>query len=166
MVAKYRTSIWWRPLLPPGALRVLFAGSMRGMPPALLRALHGFAVLWYAVVAASLVLPLVGLLDAYHVVGLQPGQLRAMFLGYFCALPCVCCVFVLGKYLRIRAFRELLRKADYELCLRCGYSLRGLPGRHTCPECGVEYEIGEVQKQWEHWFGDTKRTPPSKSYDR
>ena len=25
-------------------------------------------------------------------------------------------------------------------CARCGYSLRGLPSRHACPECGLRYD--------------------------
>lgn len=25
-------------------------------------------------------------------------------------------------------------------CRGCGYDLRGLPGRHRCPECGIEYD--------------------------
>ena len=25
-------------------------------------------------------------------------------------------------------------------CVECGYSLRGLPARHACPECGLEYD--------------------------
>ena len=29
-------------------------------------------------------------------------------------------------------------------CLNCGYNLEGLPEAHRCPECGQEFERGEV----------------------
>lgn len=28
----------------------------------------------------------------------------------------------------------------FRTCVRCGYSLRGLPTRHVCPECGLRYD--------------------------
>jgi hypothetical protein len=28
----------------------------------------------------------------------------------------------------------------FKKCVRCGYSLRGLPANHTCPECGLRYD--------------------------
>lgn len=28
----------------------------------------------------------------------------------------------------------------FKRCFRCGYSLRGLPARHACPECGLRYD--------------------------
>lgn len=28
----------------------------------------------------------------------------------------------------------------FDLCPRCGYSLRGLPADHACPECGLGYD--------------------------
>ncbi len=31
-------------------------------------------------------------------------------------------------------------KAPANFCLSCGYSLIGLPPRHRCPECGLEYD--------------------------
>ncbi|MBN2445456.1 MAG: hypothetical protein JXO22_01925, partial [Phycisphaerae bacterium] len=31
-------------------------------------------------------------------------------------------------------------------CPRCNYSLRGLPARHTCPECGLAYD--EESRVW------------------
>lgn len=29
-------------------------------------------------------------------------------------------------------------------CLKCGYSLRGLPDIHTCPECGLDYDLNRI----------------------
>ncbi|MCP4246338.1 MAG: hypothetical protein GY778_04745 [bacterium] len=31
-------------------------------------------------------------------------------------------------------------KPVFAKCVRCGYSLRGLPARHACPECGLRYD--------------------------
>jgi predicted RNA-binding Zn-ribbon protein involved in translation (DUF1610 family) len=28
----------------------------------------------------------------------------------------------------------------FKKCVRCGYSLRGLPGNHACPECGLRFD--------------------------
>ncbi len=38
------------------------------------------------------------------------------------------------------AMPESLQKARPERCLRCDYSLTGLPAAHRCPECGLEYD--------------------------
>jgi hypothetical protein len=36
-------------------------------------------------------------------------------------------------------------------CPNCGYSLEGLPGRHVCPECGLEYEKDAVVFKEPRW---------------
>lgn len=33
-------------------------------------------------------------------------------------------------------------RSDLKSCMVCGYSLRGLPNKYCCPECGFEYEDG------------------------
>ena len=48
----------------------------------------------------------------------------------------------------VRRFEQRVRDADFALCLRCGYPLRGLPPKHDCPECGTAYELNEVRKTW------------------
>ena len=30
----------------------------------------------------------------------------------------------------------------FKKCVRCGYSLRGLPANHLCPECGLRFDEG------------------------
>lgn len=30
----------------------------------------------------------------------------------------------------------------FRACVRCGYSLRGLPANHACPECGLRFDEG------------------------
>ncbi len=46
------------------------------------------------------------------------------------------------------------RDADCCLCLHCGYSLKGLPARHRCPECGMPYEIEDVKRKWSDYLAD------------
>ncbi len=57
-----------------------------------------------------------------------------------------------------RKLVKRLREHSSKLCLRCGYVLEGLPSQHTCPECGVEYDIDNVQREWEKWTKLTKLT--------
>jgi len=43
------------------------------------------------------------------------------------------------RSLYVRPVRRAMREAGYDLCLGCGYELRGLDGSITrCPECGEE----------------------------
>ena len=53
-----------------------------------------------------------------------------------------------------RYFRALLVEHDYSLCPECGYTLRGLPEQHKCPECGRAYELGDVRRLWRKSFSD------------
>lgn len=54
--------------------------------------------------------------------------------------------------LRERRFKRGLRALDYNLCLNCGYDLRGLPDLYQCPECGVEYDREKVRSTWQRRF--------------
>ena len=45
------------------------------------------------------------------------------------------------RSLYLRPVRKAMRDVGYDLCLRCGYELRGLDSTITrCPECGGERE--------------------------
>lgn len=60
-------------------------------------------------------------------------------------------------FVRRRLIRRLVA-TDRMLCTTCGYCLRGLPARHSCPECGEEFDIESVQRTWAQWLGsDGKR---------
>jgi predicted RNA-binding Zn-ribbon protein involved in translation (DUF1610 family) len=49
---------------------------------------------------------------------------------------------------------------DYLACLSCGYSLQGLPAKHTCPECGKSYDARDAQQAWRHWL-EKRKLPPN-----
>jgi predicted RNA-binding Zn-ribbon protein involved in translation (DUF1610 family) len=53
-----------------------------------------------------------------------------------------------------RQFGHQVRDNDFMNCLECGYSLRGLPDEHHCPECGHEYFQPDVQIRWRDFLGD------------
>ncbi len=53
-----------------------------------------------------------------------------------------------------------VRAFDYKLCLQCGFPLVGLPGQHTCPECGQAYEVDQLRREWELWH-ETRLTTAS-----
>ncbi len=62
--------------------------------------------------------------------------------------------------LALRRFRTTLSANDFLLCLWCGYSLKGLPTEHRCPECGTPYEAGSLIEAWQHWV-EKRRLPKS-----
>jgi hypothetical protein len=53
------------------------------------------------------------------------------------------------------ALRKAIREHDYRLCPSCRYSLVGLPSSGKCPECGVSYDIAQVQSEWRRWLEPT-----------
>ena len=50
--------------------------------------------------------------------------------------------------LRSRTLRARLQSMEGRICPGCGQSLVGLGDEGTCPECGVDFEIGKVRKRW------------------
>lgn len=46
-------------------------------------------------------------------------------------------------------------KAQYDVCVTCGFQLCGLPEIHDCPECGTQYSRSENQIRWHAWIDKT-----------
>ena len=51
-----------------------------------------------------------------------------------------------------RAIRRKLRNevlaANYQLCPECEYSLKSLPAKGRCPECGRPYDSSRLEEDW------------------
>jgi predicted RNA-binding Zn-ribbon protein involved in translation (DUF1610 family) len=58
----------------------------------------------------------------------------------------------LGPRLVDRRLRKDVLANHFQICTHCGYTLSGLPTKHRCPECGVEYDSSQLREQWEEWF--------------
>ncbi len=55
-------------------------------------------------------------------------------------------IFVVLKW--ERRLLERLKAAEYKLCPKCGYPLRGLTGKTSCPECGAACDVENVEADW------------------
>lgn len=64
---------------------------------------------------------------------------------------------IAGNRLRMRLARQ-----RFQVCLDCAYSLRGLPERGHCPECGIEYEMSKVTNVWRGYIWTKSRQQRSK----
>ena len=95
--------------------------------------------------------------------GINPSSGAIMFIGIVAAWS----VTVWFRWaLYGRYMERLLDKAfehELALCLRCGYSLTGLPTRHRCPECGCPYQVSETRRLWERWLASDRTGQVSQS---
>jgi predicted amidophosphoribosyltransferase len=76
------------------------------------------------------------------------------------------CVFVLAYRLAITYWPRLVREKvlqellehDHQLCTACGYPLKALLDRRTCPECGTPFDPDGVRANWKFWV-EHRRLP-------
>jgi hypothetical protein len=59
-----------------------------------------------------------------------------------------------------RALKLAMKTRREPFCIHCGYSLRGLPDHHICPECGrpFSFELIEEYRQDPVWFVERWKT--------
>jgi hypothetical protein len=68
------------------------------------------------------------------------GATAAVVMGFSIAYLIVLIV-VLERYCYAPLLRRIMREHGYDVCLKCGYWLRGLPDDTArCPECGAHRE--------------------------
>lgn len=66
----------------------------------------------------------------------------AMGAIYLCFVPGI----------RERRFWRSVISLQYEVCLKCGYKLIGLPDIGRCPECGSQYDKAQLREDWQSWL--------------
>lgn len=72
-------------------------------------------------------------------------------------------LWVIWPRVEFRKFRSELERANFRLCLTCGYNLMGLPDLHACPECGTRYDAPKLKATWEYWIKN--RRLPKEAYE-
>jgi hypothetical protein len=99
---------------------------------------------------------IVGYVGLPHLARWLPAQgvwLRSAsnFLIFLCAVAAI--VFIL---LTRKKWRQHIRRSGFELCLNCGYSLRGLPDKWKCPECGCSFDKSLVRYKWDRFVRERR----------
>jgi hypothetical protein len=114
-------------------------------------------VLWFrlwtiatAVRGAAFVVPLIFCLFDVTLLGSAPWTLWPFLVVYWLH------PFLVGRRARIAFAREILEQEGM-VCFDCGYNLKSLSDRHTCPECGTPYEKSALQARWLEWMA--RKTP-------
>jgi len=53
--------------------------------------------------------------------------------------------------------RRQLEYMDWQICLECGYALKGLNDTGRCPECATPFNIQETCEHWKSWMQSPRR---------
>jgi hypothetical protein len=64
------------------------------------------------------------------------------------ALGAILLAISIRRSLRNSRLQRTLTEQNYLLCPECEYSLKGLPTKGECPECGHPYIQGPLQRAW------------------
>jgi len=109
-----------------------------------------FSITWLSLVLLSIIM-----LCKILLIGVGPHHFLIMMVYEGFVLTALVIRSAGPRIIRNRLRREL-EESDLLLCLTCGYCLKGLPDRHTCPECGTAFDAPSVQAQWKHWIQHRK----------
>ncbi len=109
-------------------------------------------------------LPLLGIIGVNGVIAalaFAPGQSWLLIL----LIPIVTVIQVLTFALLRKERRRavaIVQAANFQICPRCRYSLKGLEEQGDCPECGTHYTAASLRTEWADAYEITALNTPSK----
>jgi len=73
---------------------------------------------------------------------------------------------LVGSTVAIAAAHRLARSAStrtllrhrLRMCLKCRYILDGLGDSGSCPECGIDYNVGELEEGWIETYPELRKS--------
>lgn|GEM_PF-6439624 len=81
----------------------------------------------------------------------QPQVKIFFFVNTMLIFPGLICLSV-GLQKGLFGFRSWMRECEFELCLKCGYALKGADG--ICPECAWAFDRRALTRAWGRLIGD------------
>lgn len=106
-------------------------------------------VYWTTVIPVLLILGLLLVSQPHSPCFVLPFGGYEKIFSYLLPFLAVAC-YVIRRYPR-KLLRHV-KEANFAACLHCGYNLGGLPEKHVCPECGVEYNLADVKAMWQQYI--------------
>jgi uncharacterized membrane protein YhaH (DUF805 family) len=93
---------------------------------------------WFASTTSLLLLAVSLLATGFELTSMSSGR-QILLIAMWC--PAAHFLFC---YLSARRLRSL----GYQVCPHCGYHLAGLASTGRCPECGGDYDVEEIRRDW------------------
>lgn len=101
-----------------------------------------------------------GVVVAFFLVWGLPGSTRALVGPLL--IGAVLVIIIVPRVLKRRAYRmqhKALRRIDFQVCPYCRYDLRELPPQGVCPECGVKFDPGSLERHWRNLLEPVPHRP-------
>ena len=107
--------------------------------------LFGLTAVWLVAILVSLKLFQSALGVSLAMFGL--GRVAAEFLSHaFIVVPLIVAGSWTFRFVYLRPIRRAMRDLGYNVCLKCGYWLKGLDDRTpSCPECGAVLPVAPAE---------------------
>lgn len=141
-------------------LFLLLFGGIRHLPPLIARVLLPYRIATGCLMTGVLFLAVCSFLFLFRkpewafpeIFRSQYGMgllLLVMMLGSLAAWMIV----LLARY-RVRQLGKKAAELSFEVCMRCGYHLHGLPSEGICPECAAGFDKSSLQTAWMGLLGN------------